>query len=811
MHCLPNPASLAASPMNRPPWLRYSVAIVTVTLTLLFTIWATPIRTGTPFLFFFLAVTISAWYGGRGPGLLATFLSAFAVMVWAFPPYGALAFSPWHYGQLAGFFAVAGAICWLLSALQMARRREEELRMAQELSLQSLRKSEERYRTLVEAAPVFVWHANAAGDLTYSSDRFYEYTGRRADDCNGWNWQMQQVIHPDDLAGLATRWRQSLTTGQRFEMEVRLRGADGLYRWHLNRMLPVVDDAGVSSGWVGTSTNIDDRRRAEEALRAAHVQIRNILESITDCFYTLDHEWRYTYINVQAERYFGRARTEMLGQVVWAFFPAMAGTIFEEQFRRATTEGEAVHFEVLSPVTHQWIEVHAYPSADGLSVYFHNISERKCAEARQRFLADLGETMVGLQDPDELLWLVVQQLGEFLGVSRCFFTEVDRAQGQIFIHRNYHQADFASLAGVYPMTDFDPQSVAAHEAGRALALPDIPPDALPSTVGPTRYTATQIRAMVSAPLLRDGQWVAALIVSDHNPRAWSEAEVGLIQTVAERAWLAVENRRLFQETKSLLAQVHQLNLTLEQRVAERTAQLAQKNVELERSNRELEKFAYVASHDLRSPLRAIDNLSQWIDEDAGRLLPDASKEHLAKMRGRVRRMDQLLDDLLAYSRIGRFAYNVETVDVKQLVQEIMILLNAPPTFQVTLAEALPVFRTQRVPFATVLRNLIGNAIKHHHRPDGHVHIAAHDEGAWLHFVVSDDGPGIDPQFHGKIFEIFQTLQPRDKVEGSGMGLAIVKKAVEIVGGTITVESHVGAGATFRFTWPKQHITENQED
>jgi len=172
------------------------------------------------------------------------------------------------------------------------------------------------------------------------------------------------------------------------------------------------------------------------------------------------------------------------------------------------------------------------------------------------------------------------------------------------------------------------------------------------------------------------------------------------------------------------------------------------------------------------------------------------------MRGRVRRMDQLLDDLLAYSRIGRFQYNVETVDVKQSVQAMMPLLNAPPTFCVTLADALPVFRTQRVPFETVLRNLIGNAIKHHDRPDGHVHIAAYDEGEWLHFVVSDDGPGIDPQFHDKIFEIFQTLQPRDKVEGSGMGLALAKKAVEIAGGTIAVESCVGTGTTFHFTWPR---------
>lgn len=234
---------------------------------------------------------------------------------------------------------------------------------------------------------------------------------------------------------------------------------------------------------------------------------------------------------------------------------------------------------------------------------------------------------------------------------------------------------------------------------------------------------------------------------------------------------------------------------LEERVVERTA-------ELERSNRELDHFAYVASHDLKAPLRAIDNLSKWIESDAAALLPPDSQEHLAKLRGRVHRMERLLDDLLAYSRAGRVQHAPETVATGDLVRSVFDLLAPPSEFRLIVDDPLPELITQRVPLETVLRNLMGNAIKHHQRKDGCIRITARDMLEWVEFSVEDDGPGIAPAFHDRIFELFQTLQPRDQVEGSGMGLAIVKKTVESLGGTISVDSTVGEGAVFRFTWPK---------
>ena len=253
-----------------------------------------------------------------------------------------------------------------------------------------------------------------------------------------------------------------------------------------------------------------------------------------------------------------------------------------------------------------------------------------------------------------------------------------------------------------------------------------------------------------------------------------------------------------QETEE---QLRQFNEMLEKGIAQRTQELVQRNQDLDR-------FAYVASHDLKSPLRAIDNLAHWIAQDTRELLPAASQEHLRKMRSRIKRMEKLLDDLLAYSRSARHQYPTELVDTAQLIDDIVNLLAIPEAFTITTEAPLPVLVTARVPLEVVLRNLLANAIKHHARVDGKVLVAADDQGDMIEFTVQDDGPGIAEKHHTRIFEIFQTLQPRDVMEGSGMGLAIVKRFVESRGGTIRVASVEGQGATFRFTWPKDAARSN---
>lgn len=236
-----------------------------------------------------------------------------------------------------------------------------------------------------------------------------------------------------------------------------------------------------------------------------------------------------------------------------------------------------------------------------------------------------------------------------------------------------------------------------------------------------------------------------------------------------------------------------LNTTLEQRVARRTA-------EAERRARELEQFAYVASHDLKAPLRAIANLALWLKEDLETQLTDQTREQLDLLRDRVARMHALIDGLLTYSRVGRAGGVEEEVDSAALVAETIDSLSPPAGFRITVAPDMPRLRTDRLQLGQVFANLIGNGIRHHHKEQGEIRVAGRDRGDYCEFIVSDDGPGIAPEMHDKVFMMFQTLEVKDTGINTGIGLALVKKIVEEHGGTVELHSEPGRGSTFRFSW-----------
>ena len=162
----------------------------------------------------------------------------------------------------------------------------------------------------------------------------------------------------------------------------------------------------------------------------------------------------------------------------------------------------------------------------------------------------------------------------------------------------------------------------------------------------------------------------------------------------------------------------------------------------------------------------------------------------------------MIDGLLNYSRVGRLKYEPELVDVNQMIADIIDSLDVNPHFQIEIQPDLPIFVTELIPLQQVFNNLISNAIKHSDCPQGRIVISVEEQEYFYEFLVSDNGKGIEPQYHERIFTIFQTLEARDTRESTGIGLAIVKKAVENQGGKITVESQVGQGTTFRFTWSK---------
>lgn len=290
----------------------------------------------------------------------------------------------------------------------------------------------------------------------------------------------------------------------------------------------------------------------------------------------------------------------------------------------------------------------------------------------------------------------------------------------------------------------------------------------------------------------------------------------LAESETERDWLVN-----YYPLRGIDGQVLGINITVqeiterklvEKELQQRAEELSQVNTALAQTmtllkerNQELAEFAYVVSHDLKAPLRAIANLSEWIEEDLGEQLPETNQHQLQLLRKRVYRMEALIEGLLQYSRVGRTQANVETFLVEDLLAEVIDSLAPPDTFTIQIESGKSLISTKRLLLNQVFSNLIGNAIKHHHRSDGLVKISLVEHQNYYEFAISDDGPGIDSRYHQKIFAIFQTLKSRDERENTGVGLAIVKKIIETEGGSIRVESIVGDGTTFRFIWPKQSI------
>ncbi len=227
--------------------------------------------------------------------------------------------------------------------------------------------------------------------------------------------------------------------------------------------------------------------------------------------------------------------------------------------------------------------------------------------------------------------------------------------------------------------------------------------------------------------------------------------------------------------------------------------------ELERSNNELKDFAYIVSHDLKAPLRAITSLAEWLAADYSDKLDEDGREQLELLKNRTRRMHNLIEGILTYSRIGRSKEEKEEVDLNTLVSKVIALIDPPENIAIEVVGELPTIPFERTRMEQIFQNLLGNAAMYMDKPEGRITISCtddDDDSNWR-FSVADNGPGIDEKYYKKIFQIFQTLKPRDEVESTGVGLTIVRKIVRMHGGEITVESKLGEGSTFHFTIPKE--------
>ena len=289
-----------------------------------------------------------------------------------------------------------GRRVWVRSVGEAVRDKEGVIRKVQgafqDISRQKaaeaeLRESERRFRELAESMPLVVWTATDQGMIDYQTEAIIHYTGKPRGELAGEAWL--DVLHPDDVEPTVAAWMAAVETGEPYEVEFRIRRHDGAYRWFMTRAYPFRDADGAIVRWYGSSTDIHDRLQAEREARELADRMTATLESITDAFYLLDPEWRFSFMNEQAERFLERSREELLGHLVWETFPEVVGTRLEKEYRSASEDGVTAAFEYHYPPLNRWFDVRAYPSEQGLAVYFRDITQEREAEAQLREQAEL--------------------------------------------------------------------------------------------------------------------------------------------------------------------------------------------------------------------------------------------------------------------------------------------------------------------------------------------------------------------------------------------------------------------------------------
>lgn len=292
------------------------------------------------------------------------------------------------------------------------------------------------------------------------------------------------------------------------------------------------------------------------------------------------------------------------------------------------------------------------------------------------------------------------------------------------------------------------------------------------------YRKTFVKSMAMVPIRMDDP-VGAIGNYWAHQRCPTDKEVAVLQALANVTAVAIENIGLYE-------------------------QLEGKIKALEISNDELNRFAWAASHDLKSPLRAIDNLAKWIEDEIGPYSNQATQGYMNTLHQRVHRMEKLLNDMLDFAQVEHQLSREEEEfsSGSELIEDIKNIVDLNNSYSLDGTSEFMNVRVQRQPMTRILLNLIGNSIKHHDKGGGHIRLSVRQKHDRYVFSVQDDGPGIPEPYHAKVFDMFQTILPRDLREASGMGLSIVKKIVNLYGGEIWVEKTNSRGATLSFTWPR---------
>jgi len=606
-----------------------------------------------------------------------------------------------------------------------------------------LLESRGRLELALRGADIGMWDSNIQTGEVFFDDRWAEMLGYGPNELGPRPGLWEDLVHPEDKAR-AQKAMQSHIEGLTplYEDEHRLKTQSGEWKWVLDRGKVVEWDLdGKPLRASGTQQDVHDRKSTEEALRESENRLQAFLDNSTAVIYMKDAQGRYLLVNHQWERIFGHAQEEVRGKTSHDIFTPEDAEISWDYDRTVLASGAAIEIEEIAP--HE----------DGPHVYL-STKFPLCDEDGKPYAVCGMATDITERKRTELeirkLSLAVEQSPSLVVITD--------PEGRI----EYVNPRFTQVTG------FDSGEV---EGTDVLELGEQAPE-----------EKEEMRGIISS----GGEWHGEFLNRTKSSGVyWEEATVtplkddeGRITHLLKVAEDVTERKRSEERLKKTLA-------------------------DLERSNKELEQFAYVASHDLQEPLRVVTSYMNLLERRYQEQLDADARKFIAYAVDASRRMKNLIEDLLAYSRVETRAGAFEPTDFDSVLDEALANLEAAinESGAVIRREPLPTLLADGSQLAQLFQNLVGNAVKFRGEEAPEIRISAALEDDGWHFSVSDNGIGIEPRHTGRIFEIFKRLHTREEYPGTGIGLAICKKIVERHGGRIWVESSAGEGATFNFSIP----------
>lgn len=579
------------------------------------------------------------------------------------------------------------------------------------------------------------------------------------------------------------------------------------------------------------------RSRTDSGLRVSEEKYRTLFNSIDEAFATIEVLFDkkgnpIDYIILETNPVFEKHNgiSNAIGKRVLELVPTL-GKFWIETFGKVAITGEPIRIEHYTSEVNRWSNVYAAKVGKGKSrqvvIVFSDITDRKRRESNNAFLTEIQDDLATLSSAEQIMSVTGAKIGSYLSVATSILVDVDESSNEARINYIWHTPDIPRLPDTVTISDFVSKDFnRLSREGKVVVVDDTEQSEITDRLS---FRALKIRSFISVPFHRDGDWKFLLVVCDTRPRKWREDECDLFKELANRVALRVERARAFENMR--LAE-EKYKLALERAVEERTAELEESrealeavneslqkmNIDLNAKNLELSNFAFVASHDLREPLRKIKMFSNFIVEREHITLDEKGKEYFRKIEQAVKRMGALIDDILAFSRTNSTPRSeFVKVDLNKVVEDVKYDLGELIEERSATIECgdLPTLLGNPLQMSQLMQNLIGNAIKFQ-KPDGKPVVTvktrrvvgreikspmAIDSRWYLELVVGDNGIGFNEQYSEQIFNMFQRLHAQSEYPGTGMGLAICKRVVENHEGFIVAKSKPGDGSQFYCYFP----------